>query len=306
MKKNGKIKIVMLLGILLVCGLPCGCESGRNSPKADITADNSRSDIRQAKATSGRLTITGSGVARTCDFSLSDLQSMDAGLSNESYSAVNNWPAKKFYTARGVKVACLLDKAGIKDTAQKVIVRSADGYSAVLTLEQLQEKRYYFPRLMANSQEEAREVPAILAWAYQEGRTEPGKTRNDKLCLFLGQKCLHDVTTVVFVKDVVSLQVLSADPGQWPQVQAVPAATAVKAGTEVTLQHPQQDQVKIYYTLDGSTPTVESRLYNPSTSYYQPNLTSSIKIDKSMTIKAIATGWGRYDSPVAVFEYRTE
>jgi len=63
------------------------------------------------------------------------------------------------------------------------------------------------------------------------------------------------------------------------------------------------DQVKLYYTLDGSDPTVNSNVYNPSTTYFQPDLIRPISVNGSGTLKAIAVGYGKYDSEVLNYDY---
>ncbi len=67
---------------------------------------------------------------------------------------------------------------------------------------------------------------------------------------------------------------------------------SVLAGTKVALSTSTAN-AKIYYTLDGSEPTVENgRLY-----------TTPIEVSKSFVIKAIAAGNELYSSDVAAFEY---
>jgi len=61
--------------------------------------------------------------------------------------------------------------------------------------------------------------------------------------------------------------------------------------------------VKIYYTLDGTVPDCNSLIYNPSTSYFQPELTLPITIDNTVTIKAIAIGYGKENSDVSTFQF---
>ncbi len=67
----------------------------------------------------------------------------------------------------------------------------------------------------------------------------------------------------------------------------------VAAGTEVELASGTED-ASIYYTLDGSTPTTESNLYE-----------GPITITEDTTISAIAVSEGLTDSPVSTFEYTT-
>ena len=67
------------------------------------------------------------------------------------------------------------------------------------------------------------------------------------------------------------------------------------------LEHALMDQVKIYYTTDGSDPDESSAVYNPSTSYFQPELNKPLSLPPGMTVRAYAVGFGRADSAVAEF-----
>lgn len=251
----------------------------------------------------GTLTISGDGVEHPAHYTMDQLMSMSEAMVGECYSTVNNVGTKKYLVGKGVKLSYLLQKAGIRENAQTIKVMGSDGYTAVFTREQLEQPRYYYPGLMEGSEGEAKEVPAILAWEYQEGEQDLSKVRNGKLCLLLGQSTLNNVVVPAFVKDIVLVEIIVAEPGQWDAVSANPAAGQVEAGQDIVLAHPEMDSVKIYYTMDGSTPDEKSLIYNPGTSYYKPELNQPIAIDQNVIIKAIAIGFGKENSPVAVWEY---
>lgn len=88
-----------------------------------------------------------------------------------------------------------------------------------------------------------------------------------------------------------------AEPGnpETPKVESVAAShpsSIVSKGTEITLSTPTAEAV-IYYTTDGSEPTVEN-----GTRYSGP-----IVIDQTTTIKAIAVLEGMESSNVVTFTY---
>ena len=286
-------KILMVVLLVLGLSLLTGC-------------DQEKQESGQLESTPGFLVITGNGVEKQTKISLAELKEMKEATVGVCYSVVNNWPTKKFAVGKGVKVTYLLEKAGIKNDAQTIIVWARDGYNATFTREQLEEKRFYFPNLLNDSKAGAKEVPAILAWEHREGTNDLSKATGGDLCLLLGQKGLNDAAAPVGVKDVVNLEVLTTPCDQWSAVQAQPAPGKVKAGTKVVLEHPQQDAVKIYYTRDGSLPDENSCVYNPSTAYFQPDLTKPIEVNESVTIKAIVVGFGKNKSPIATFTYEVE
>lgn len=294
-RQNRIIKRIIVILLVLGLSLGTGCYSQKQAGTSQEI--DSRTDI---------LTITGSGVEQETSFTISELKNLEDALVSACYSTVNNWPTKKFWVGKGIKVSYLLEKAGIKKGAQTVIVWAADGYNATFTRDQLEEKRYCFPNLKEDSEEGAVEVPAILAWEYWEGTDDLDKAASGNLRLLLGQAGLNDATAPVYVKDVVKIEVLTGAPGQWEAVQAKPVPGKVKPGTRIVLAHPEQDRVKIYYTIDGTTPDEKSFLYNPSTSYFQPDLIKPITVDEPVLIKAVVVGFGKNNSQVATFAYDVE
>lgn len=76
-------------------------------------------------------------------------------------------------------------------------------------------------------------------------------------------------------------------------VSATPAAGAVKAGTVVSLASATPGAT-IYYTIDGTSPTMDSQKYDGA---------SGINISAAVTIKAVAVKEGYDPSPEATFAY---
>jgi DMSO/TMAO reductase YedYZ molybdopterin-dependent catalytic subunit len=243
------------------------------------------------------LTITGDGIDKTVYLSMHDLKGIKAAYIEQCFSAVNNYPTKKFLVAKGIDLAYLLEQAGIKKTARSVTVEAADGYKAVLTREQLLGKRYYYPGLLTGSTSNPVEVKPMLAWAFGEGQ-DINKARNeDNLRLVVGQRGLADVNTAVSVQMVNKITVSTKDNGSWDKPQVT-----LENG-QITLYHDAMDQVKLYYTLDGSEPTQHSQVYNPSTTYFQPDLIKPITVSGSGILKVKVIGYGKNDSEVLSYVY---
>lgn len=83
----------------------------------------------------------------------------------------------------------------------------------------------------------------------------------------------------------------SAEPTKVGSVSASVTATAVKAGTEVTLTTTTEGAT-IYYTVDGTEPTTSSDVYS-----------QAITINEDTTIKAFAAADGLESSDVVTFTY---
>lgn len=242
------------------------------------------------------LTITGDGIARPLYLSLDDLKDLKQGYIEQCYSAVNNYPTRKYLIGKGINLLYLLEQAGIKSTARTIQVEAADGYKATLTRDQLLGKRYRYPQLLSGSAANPVEVKPMLAWAFAEGQ-DFSKAREDDLRLLIGQRGINDVNTAVAVQMVSKITVSTSDSGRWDK-----AAASLSDG-HITLSHDYLDQVKLYYTLDGSEPNAASQVYNPSTTYFQPHLIKPIPVSGSGTLKVKAIGYGKEDSEVLTYAY---
>ncbi len=266
------------------------------------------------------LTITGDGVGTSRTYTLAQLQGL--GQYQHVYSAINTWPSKKWYVGKGVQLKDLLNSAGLKGSAKQVKFISRDGYTATLTVQELlRDKRYFFPQFKANdpnlghvpgSPAGAEEVEPILALVSAEGTDNPGFMNDmDALLLMLGQRTVTEQNAHLFTKYVEKIEVLTSDPGSWDKPKADPGGGNVSPGTLVKLSNNNNDADKIHYTTDGSTPTLDSPVYNWIASRWWSSrageldsINQPVEIKKNTTIKAITIGPGKKNSDVAAFTYK--
>ncbi|MCL2164186.1 MAG: molybdopterin-dependent oxidoreductase [Oscillospiraceae bacterium] len=134
------------------------------------------------------------------------------------------------------------------------------------------------------------QVNTIVSWAFRSGTTDVSQAREDDLRLVLGQDGVHCVNTAAMVKQLTAITISADKAGSWPT-----PTLSVHDG-QLTIEHESMDLVKIHYTLDGSAPTVNSPVYNPSTSYFQPQLIQPIAVKSGMKVNAFAAGYGRNTS----------
>ncbi len=275
--------------------------------------------LSPAEAASG-LEITGDGVANPLSLTLSDLQEMEQY--QHIYSTINTWPSKKLYVAQGVKLKDLLALAGLKENAQLIIFTSSDGYSVTLTVKELlKDKRYYFPYFQENSvndgtipgsPRDAVEVQPILALLSAESSKNPADMNDmDALLLVCGQRAVSEQTNSIFLKYISKIEVLTSKPSKWDAPRANIGSGKVAEGTLIELSNKRNDTDKIYYTTDGSTPTINSPIFNWSASRWWSQRPDSLKeinkpieIKKDTLIKAITIGPGKEDSDVVTFTYQ--
>jgi hypothetical protein len=235
------------------------------------------------------LTIRGEGVKMELVLMRGDLEEMP-NVKYE-YSTANNFPTEKAFYREGVSLEHLLGKAGIKESAKIVKFTSSDGYSKTFTLsELLDEDRYCF-------KEDGSKAKVANIIALSDSHKGFESLSPIELSLTVGQRVKGEQNNPWFVKYLKTIEVLESEPGSWEEVGFVKKHGP--DGVSVTLNHPNIDSVKIYYTLDGSSPGINSKVYNVSATYYQPHLNKPISVVKDTEIRAIAIGPGKTESPVA-------
>ena len=276
----------------------------------------------------GALEIIGPGVETPGTFKLSELEAREQY--EHIYSAVNTYPTKQWYVARGVLLKDLLGSLGLRDEATLIRFYSQDGYDVVFTVQELLvDKRYYFPKLKDNhpsdgsvpgSSEDAEEVETILALVSAEGSDNPEHMNTkDTLQLILGQRAVTEQVSTLFVKNINKIEVLTKELEQWDRPRMnVPEGFVLPPGAKLILQNKNSDTDKIYYTIDGSPPTVDSPMFNWSASRWWPlrgdldKINAPLKItddilkdhDKqTLTIKARTIGPGKKDSDIVTFTF---
>ena len=228
------------------------------------------------------------------DFSLAELEALGKTAA-KTYSAYNTWPSyDPAANVSGYRIADILTAAGISDLSSNTAIRflSADGFSAIVTYGQLMEDRYFFNQYGFRGDK----VEAVLFES------------SHGLRLAFGQLVAQEQTKSAFIEDVVTIIVLE-DAGSWGSVTATPdGGGEAAAGTEIRLSGYSAD-AKIYYTLDGSIPTMASAMYNICADRWlgQKEMTGHDPIiapsDESFTITARIIGWGKEAGPVATFTY---
>lgn len=268
--------------------------------------------------------ITGDGVANSVTFTMEELENMEQY--QHVYSTVNTYPTKKWYTARGVKLRELFDLADIKkEEAQLIRFVSSDGYEVTLTAKELlKDRRYYFPGLKENhphdgsipgSVEGKVEAEPIIALLSVEGSNDPAHmTDRDAPHLIIGQRAVTEQTCTLFLKYVSKIEVLTTTPEKWDVPRTnIPDETVVPEGTMLELFNKLGDADKIHYTIDGSTPTVDSPMINWIAKRWHPLrpedlgiINSPFEINKDVVIKAKTIGPGREDSDVVTFTFTVD
>ena len=246
------------------------------------------------------LTIFGDGAARVTEWSLGQLKALHDGYREIVYSTTNNWPTFSFTAASGVSVQFLLRQAGLKSNATAFKFTATDGYTITVPYSQVFGLSYTFETHSATGSSGASKAEPLISWEWGA----PGKTRPENIRVFFGQRGPMEVNAAAFVQNLCSIEVLTASTGAWQtSAPSIANGSEVARYTELRFTHDDMDNIRIYYTIDGSTPDYNSLVYNRSTSYFQPHLISPVVLTESVTIKAFASGLGREDSDVVMYTY---
>jgi hypothetical protein len=268
------------------------------------------------------LRITGDGVITPKEFTQSQLEAMPQH--QEVYSAINTWPSKKWYVGKGVRLRDLLNSAGMKGNAQQIKFRSRDGYYTTLTVQELlRDTRYRFPNFKSGGGDGDGHIPGspdgaivvepIIALVSAEGTDNPAYMNDtNALLLMLGQRAVTEQTGPLFAKYIDEIEVLTSPPGKWDEPTAEPEPGNVRSGTKVTLHSPYDDHDKVYYTTDGSTPTLNSPMFNWVAKRWWAArgdetvkaINKPIEINQDTTIKAVTIGPGKLNSNIVEFTYK--
>jgi len=268
------------------------------------------------------LTISGDGVNQEVKLTLAQLKALPQVTF--TYSGYNHWPSLQvFKDATGPTLESVLQYPGLNFKSNATMVKfaqSGGGFSSYTIKELMKDQRYYYPDGSTGdlgagawppdrTEEGKTEVPTIICLSYKDDDNNLIELENGKL--LYGQRSPLEPTACKseqkegFVGNGRIL-VTTETPETWEAPDASVPPGWVVPGTKVKLQHGDGTPYGaiVYYTLDGSEPTVKSNIANISYPNFQPELNAPVPITQSMTIKTRTIGVGKADSPVATFEYK--
>jgi hypothetical protein len=254
------------------------------------------------------LYIKGNGVKKEVSYTRAQLEAMDQ--KREMLSATSDYPQDLVVAVEGVFLRSLLEEAGLRDTAQMIIFEGTDGYTAKFTIDELfNQKRYIFP--------EKKVVEPIIALQREErAKNFNNMSKQDTPVVCYGQRAKTEQTLMWFVKRLETIEVTTDNPDTWPQPTAkiiIPGSKEkvdtqggrVKKGSEIYLTC-SEPVAKIYYTTDGTTPDLDSKIFNLSGCGPLQGKDEPITINTTTTVKAMSVGRGRWDSKVATFTFTVD
>ncbi|MDR0469738.1 MAG: S-layer homology domain-containing protein [Peptococcaceae bacterium] len=237
----------------------------------------------------GILAVYNSGV-KAHDFTQSEIDELPKMTMN--YSTFSTFPTYHTYTnVSGVNVMTLLAEAGLfPNDSQEITFFSKDDYSTTLKIGDLTAKRYYFNE----NRTRGSEVPPIISFEENGGH------------LYFGSLTSHEQTNFAFAHSIDRIA-LDGVAGTWGVPSAnPPSGRAVDVGDEIRLALPAgSGNAKLYYTLDGSMPTMQNDMYNVSAYVENPPIIvpEGLAAGDTFTVTARIIGLGRFDGDVVTFTY---
>lgn len=249
------------------------------------------------------LFISGNGVANEISFTRAELEAMDQ--ERVLYSTTSDMPQDKPVAAEGIPLQTLLNQAGMSG-AKIITFKGSDGYSISFTADELlNTTRYKFP--------DKTEVEPLIAMKRVEGSASFGDMNTtDTPVLCYGQRAQTEQTLLGFVKRLKYITVTTSSPGQWAkpvakivtpdsEQKAATQGGEVESGSKIYLE--TELTTNIYYTTDGTTPDLDSEIFNPHGCGALQGQVEPIIVDKATTVKAMAVGRGKRDSDVLTLTF---
>ncbi|OPY63609.1 MAG: Oxidoreductase molybdopterin binding domain protein [Pelotomaculum sp. PtaU1.Bin065] len=285
----------ILTGLVALCVI-CGCLAAA-APRASAAEEIA-------------LTIKGNGVNNTVQFTMDQLKALPQ--KTYDYSGYNYYPSLQvFKNTTGVTLQTLFELAGgLKDNATMIKVKTPTSPYNYYTKRDLMDlPRYYFP-----AGEDRSDCPD---WPPTTRGSEEGAVPVETMIAFIeGGKLIYGQQTPLEPTCCKGEQMNGILPGctievtteplpQWDMPWAEPDSGTVVPGTKVKLHYGDDSlyHTRIYYTLDGSEPTVKSNIFNISYPTFRPWFNKPIPITGDITIKTRAIGLGALDSEVRTFHY---
>lgn len=143
------------------------------------------------------ITLEGSGISKPIQLTLTELQRMQEAIVADKFFSLNNYGTKEYFSFKGVSLWYLLNKAGVKNTAQTVTITAEDGYSVTYTLAEIKRDDYI------DEQNPEKKYKTIIAWE------ENGKVYDSPypFRFVVGQKAPGDINKPNWVQKVKSIKV---------------------------------------------------------------------------------------------------
>ncbi|TEB08019.1 Endo-1,4-beta-xylanase A precursor [Pelotomaculum schinkii] len=249
------------------------------------------------------LFINGNGVSQKVSFTRAELEAMHQ--ERVLYSTTSDMPQDKPVAAEGVLLQTLLNQAGTGG-AKMITFQGSDGYTISFTADELlHTTRYRFPGQT--------EVEPIIALKRVEGSSDFGDMdATDTPVLCFGQRARTEQTLLGFVKRLKYITVSTSSPGQWakPVAKIITPDSSKKvatqggevaSGSEIYLETELKSNT--YYTTDGSTPDLDSKIFNLHGCGPQQGQVDPIVVNTTTTVKAMAVGRGKRNSDVLALTF---
>lgn len=225
-----------------------------------------------------------------------------------TYSCYNKaWTQSERAGIRGVTIEKLLQASGVTlseyDDNHIITFKGEEDHPQNFTIGQLFADRYYFPngavdtskgsKGTKNSRLYSSKVPALAS--FSDG------------VLHFGQEYPHENNEPAFLKGLLyngSIDITTKSAVQLEDVSIGPSVNTIAWGSAVTLE--QSKEGRIFYTTDGSDPSMASDFYNYKTEEGSEYRSILAPLTDFCEVKAVATAYGKLDSEISTKTFVTK
>lgn len=178
---KGRTITISIIFLLIICIFGSGCASSEKSPP-------------------GVLLIEGDAVEDKVSFTLDELKTMQDGIVEADYFAVNSYGTKGYSHFKGIWIGYVLnEKVALKANASQVSFIAEDDYKVEYSLEDIMKEDYI------DEQNPETKYKMILAW--EENGKELNSETGSPLQLVVGQREPGDVNKPYWVRYVKTIRI---------------------------------------------------------------------------------------------------
>ena len=255
------------------------------------------------------------------------------GTETHNYSAFNSFPTPQIMRGvTGIALDKIITEAGIELTNigdnQAIDIIASDGTHETFLKGQIFAERQFFPNVMNEAGRQGR-APLSSSWSNSAPVppmiTVEGIDGNDDSAgrFIFGQLSPTEQNKATYLKYILrsspesgKIVIHTGDAGRWSAIKSTKPSNGsfVPSGTAITINRSANndpimfsDRYCVYYTTDGSEPTLKSNIYNYNNynfgySYEKFNK-PVISGERRLTIKTKVIGYGMQDSAVSSFTF---
>jgi DMSO/TMAO reductase YedYZ molybdopterin-dependent catalytic subunit len=176
---------------------PAETKTTESQKPANELPESTKEPSKPKQADTVSLIIEGSGIDEPTVLTLDELKAMTDAYYEDDYFSLNSYGTKEYFSFKGIRLGAVLEKAGIKESAEGLTFIASDGYKFELSLEQALKDDYI------DEQNPDKKYPVIIAW--HENGQDYNASKGAPFRLVIGQKEPGDVNKPQWVQNIAKI-----------------------------------------------------------------------------------------------------